>query len=193
MMIDLASAGRNVVRLKGGDPLVFGRAGEEIAACRTAGISVEIVPGITAAQAGAAALGISLTDRRYARRMQYVTGHSRAGALPDDIDWAQVADADAMTAIYMPRRTLGQLSATAIAHGLDPATPAAAVAGATRPDEAIVTGTIADISSRLEAADPHGPVIVFFGRGLAESARMIGSTEAPLDGKIAGGPRTSLA
>src|SRR5262252_7617597 len=88
MMIRLAKAGKRVVRLKGGDPMIFGRAGEEIAACRAARIPVEVVPGITAAQGAAARLGISLTQRLSARRVQYITGHAANGHLPDDIDWA---------------------------------------------------------------------------------------------------------
>ena len=76
-----------MVRLKGGDPLIFGRAGEELDACKAANIAVEIVPGITAAQGAAAKLGFSLTDRKHSRRLQYVTGHAKNGALPDDIDW----------------------------------------------------------------------------------------------------------
>ena len=76
-----------MVRLKGGDPLIFGRAAEEIAACKAADISVDIVPGITAAQGAAARLGLPLTDRKHARRLQYITGHASNGALPKDIDW----------------------------------------------------------------------------------------------------------
>ena len=87
LMVSLAKTGKRVVRLKGGDPMIFGRAGEEIAACRAAGIAVEVVPGISAAQGAAASLGVSLTHRSHARRLQYVTGHDRDGHLPEDIDW----------------------------------------------------------------------------------------------------------
>src|SRR5580693_909921 len=92
LMISLARAGKRVVRLKGGDPLIFGRASEEIDACRSAGIAVEVVPGITAAQGAAASLGVSLTHRSHARRLQYITGHDREGKLPADIDWSSIAD-----------------------------------------------------------------------------------------------------
>ena len=87
LMVSLAKQGKRVVRLKGGDPLIFARAGEEIAACKAANIAVEVVPGITAAQGAAARLGLPLTDRKHARRLQYVTGHAKDGALPEDIDW----------------------------------------------------------------------------------------------------------
>ena len=105
LMISLARAGKRVVRLKGGDPMIFGRAGEEIAACRAAGIAVEIVPGVTAAQGAASRLAVSLTHRREARRLQYVTGHAEDGRLPDDFDWPSLADPTATTVVYMPSRT----------------------------------------------------------------------------------------
>ena len=169
-MIKLAKAGKRVVRLKGGDPMIFGRAGEEIAACRAENIPVEVVPGISAAQGAASRLLVSLTHRAQARRLQYVTGHDRDGKLPADIDWRALADPAATTIVYMPKKTLRELSARAIAAGLDPATPAVAVAHATRPDETIIAGTIADIADRIEADAPGGPVLVMIGKVLAEAA-----------------------
>ena len=118
LMVSLAKAGRRVVRLKGGDPMIFGRAGEEIAACRKAGIAVEVVPGISAAQGAASRLGVSLTHRKLARRVQYVTAHGADGKLPADIDWASVADPVTTTVVYMPKRALAELAATAQARGL---------------------------------------------------------------------------
>ena len=168
LMVKLAKAGKRVVRLKGGDPMIFGRAGEEIAACRAAGILVEVVPGISAAQGAASRLLVSLTHRAEARRVQYVTGHDRDGKLPADIDWRALADPAATTIVYMPKKTLRELSLRALAHGLDPSTPAVAVANATRPDEAIVAGTIAGIADRIEADVPDGPVLVMIGKVLAE-------------------------
>ena len=109
LMVSLAKQGKRVVRLKGGDPLIFGRAGEEIEACQAANIAVDVVPGITAAQGAAARLGIPLTDRKHARRLQYVTGHASDGALPADLDWQSLADPATTTAIYMPTRTLAAL------------------------------------------------------------------------------------
>ena len=151
-MIKLAKSGKRVVRLKGGDPMIFGRAGEEIAACRAANIAVEVVPGISAAQGAASRLLVSLTHRAQARRVQYVTGHDRDGKLPDDIDWRSLADPAATTIVYMPKKTLRLFSEQAIAHGLDPATPAVAVANATRPDETIVAATIATLADEIEAS-----------------------------------------
>jgi uroporphyrin-III C-methyltransferase/precorrin-2 dehydrogenase/sirohydrochlorin ferrochelatase len=164
LMVGLAKAGRRVVRLKGGDPMIFGRAGEEIAACRKARVAVEVVPGITAAQGAASRLGVSLTQRQGARRVQYVTGHGADGALPNDIDWRSLADPAATSIIYMPVKTLGELAARAITAGLDPTTPAVAVARATRPDEARIVSTIAALPERLAQAGLAGPVVVMIGR-----------------------------
>jgi uroporphyrin-III C-methyltransferase / precorrin-2 dehydrogenase / sirohydrochlorin ferrochelatase len=169
-MVSLAKAGRRVVRLKGGDPMIFGRADEEIAACRAAGIDVDVVPGVTAAQAAASQLKVSLTRRGEARRVQYVTGHGRDGELPDDIDWASLADPAATTIVYMPVKTLPALVAKARAAGLDPATPAVAVVQATRADERAITGSIAELPALLDADAPSGPVVVMIGRVFAQYA-----------------------
>jgi uroporphyrin-III C-methyltransferase/precorrin-2 dehydrogenase/sirohydrochlorin ferrochelatase len=163
-IVALACAGETVVRLKGGDPTIFGRATEEIAACRAAGIPVSVVPGISAAQGAAAALGISLTERREARRVQFVTGHGADGKLPCDIDWDAIADEGATTVVYMPRRTLAGFVEVAIAHGLDPATPALAIASATLPDQAEVAGTLAGIAALAQTLPAGAPVTVIIGR-----------------------------
>ncbi len=91
MMVSLAREGLRVVRLKSGDPLIFGRAGEEIEACQNAGIPLSVVPGVTSAQGAAASLKVSLTNRDHARRLQFITAHDRRGHLPQDIDWSAVA------------------------------------------------------------------------------------------------------
>ena len=169
LMVSLAKSGRRVVRLKGGDPMIFGRGDEEIAACRRAGVAVDVVPGITAAQGAASRLQLSLTHRNKARRLQYVTGHASDGRLPDDLDWRSLADPNATTAIYMPVRTLGAFAANVIAAGLDPATPAVAVCGATRRGEVRISATIADLPARLATVKLRGPVLVLFGQTLAEA------------------------
>jgi uroporphyrin-III C-methyltransferase/precorrin-2 dehydrogenase/sirohydrochlorin ferrochelatase len=177
LMVSLARAGKRVVRLKGGDPMIFGRATEEIAACRAAGIPVEVVPGISAAQGAASRLGVSLTHRKQARRVQYVTGHGAGGGLPRDIDWASLADEGATTIVYMPARTLRSFAAQAMAHGLSGTTPAVAVVNATRPDETVVPATIADLPDRLAAAELVGPVVVMIGYVFAGVA--VAGTAAP--------------
>jgi len=179
LMIALAKSGKRVVRLKGGDPLIFGRAGEEIAACRAAGISVEVVPGITAAQGAAARMAVPLTQRRDVRRLQYITGHAENGGLPDNLDWASLADPGATTVVYMPNRTIGALTAHAVAEGLAPDMPAVAVANATRPEQTIIQGTVADIAARLAARGVSAPVLVFFGRVFEDAAEAADPSALP--------------
>ena len=189
LMISLARAGRRVVRLKGGDPMLFGRADEEIAACRAAGIAVEVVPGITTAQGAASKLLISLTRRGQARRVQYITGHGHDGKLPDDIDWKSIADPAVTTVVYMPTKTLPQLVATAVGAGLDPATPAIAVESATRSGERVIAATIGALPARLAAMAPAGPVVVLIGRVLTDyvesSAKDAGSAQDAREVRIA--------
>ena len=180
LMISLAKAGRCVVRLKGGDPMVFGRADEEIVACRAAGIAVEVVPGITTAQGAAARLLVSLTRRQEARRLQYITGHGRDGKLPADVDWTSIADPMATTVVYMPTRTLPALVAAALEHGLDPSTPAVAVARATRPDERVITARIADLPARLAAEPTTGPVVVMIGSVFADYLELSTANMTPI-------------
>jgi uroporphyrin-III C-methyltransferase/precorrin-2 dehydrogenase/sirohydrochlorin ferrochelatase len=170
LMVSLAKQGKRVVRLKGGDPLIFGRAAEEMAACKAGNIAVDVVPGITAAQGAAAKLALPLTDRKHARRLQYVTGHAKDGALPMDLDWQSLADPATTTAIYMPTKTLAALVAKAVEQGLDPLTPALAIARATRPDQAVVAAPIGELPARLAQAALPGPLLVMLGRVFSEQA-----------------------
>lgn len=163
-IVELALAGETVVRLKGGDPLIFGRATEEIDACRAAGISVELIPGISAAQGAAAALGFSLTERHVARRVQFVTGHGADGKLPEDIDWSALADPLATTVIYMPRATLEGFVERAIQKGLDPGISAVAIASATSADQQQIFGALTDLPGLVAQLDPEAPIIVIVGQ-----------------------------
>ncbi len=176
MIVDLALAGESVVRLKGGDPLIFGRATEEIDACRAAGIEVLVVPGISAAQGAAASLCVSLTERGHARRVQFVTGHGADGKLPADIDWRAVADARTTTVLYMPRATLREFVAEAIAVGLDPRTPAVAIADATLPGQMHVAGPviqIAALASQLPRSAPVTIIVGWIGRDVARASVIV--------------------
>jgi uroporphyrin-III C-methyltransferase / precorrin-2 dehydrogenase / sirohydrochlorin ferrochelatase len=169
LMVALAKSGRTVVRLKGGDPMLFGRADEEIAACRAAGIPIDVVPGITTAQGAACRLLVSLTRRGEARRVQYITGHGRSehgrgGELPADIDWRTLADPSVTTVVYMPTKTLPALVDAALKAGLGPNTAAVAVASATRADQRVIAAPIADLPARLAAEPLSGPVVVMIGR-----------------------------
>ena len=169
LMVSLAKQGKRVVRLKGGDPLIFGRAAEEIAACEAANIAVDLVPGITSVQGAASRLGIALTDRKKARRLQYVTGHAKNGGVPADLDWKSLADSTTTTAVLMPTRTLAALAEKAIAEGLDPRTPALAISRATRPDQAVVTASIAKLPEQLAQAGLPGPVLVMIGNTVSSA------------------------
>ncbi|MGE3248536.1 MAG: siroheme synthase CysG, partial [Beijerinckiaceae bacterium] len=123
LLVQHARAGKAVVRLKGGDPMIFGRANEEIVALEKAGIDYTVIPGVTAASGAAASLGVSLTEREISRRVQFVTAHSNKGKLPEDLDWQAIADPRATTVVYMGIRTFGELAQRLIAEGADPQTP----------------------------------------------------------------------
>ena len=170
LMIELAGQGKRVVRLKGGDPMLFGRATEEIAALREARIAIEIVPGVTAALGAAASLQISLTERARARRLQFITAHAHDGKLPEDIDWRALSDPRASTVVYMGVRTLGPLAERLLAHGADPATPALLVERATCPDERRIAGTLASLPAKAAAEAPSGPCLILIGEVFAASA-----------------------
>lgn len=166
LMLELARMGQHVVRLKSGDPGIFGRATEEIGACKQAGIPVSIIPGITAAQGAASALGLSLTERHHARRLQFITGHSHQGELPEDIHWAALADPTVTSVVYMPRKTLSRLRDRAVAAGLDGETPALAIQSATQEHQQHVQGTIGTLPDLMEKLDGSGPVLVLIGQAL---------------------------
>jgi uroporphyrin-III C-methyltransferase/precorrin-2 dehydrogenase/sirohydrochlorin ferrochelatase len=172
LMISLAKKGKRVVRLKGGDPMIFGRATEEIDACRAAGIAIEVVPGITAAQGAASRLQISLTNRKLVRRVQYITGHALNGKLPDDLDWRSIADPGALTAVYMPRRTFAEFSERIEAAGLDPRTPAIAIWNATRPDQSALHSTVGELPDDLAARTERGPLLILIGKALKDTSAM---------------------
>jgi len=170
LMVLLARQGRHVVRLKSGDPMVFGRAGEEIAALRAAGIAVEVVPGITAGLAAAAALQTSLTHRDCAHSVRFVTGHGRNGALPDGIDWRGLADRETTLVLYMAGRTGAAASSRLIAEGLDPATPAAVIAAISRAGERRWTGRLDRLADGLAEVGIDGPVLIGIGAVFAAAS-----------------------
>ena len=191
LMLRLAALGRHVVRLKGGDPGIFGRATEEIEACRRAGIDVTVVPGISAAQGAAASLGISLTQRERAHRLQFVTGHAKDGKLPVDLNWEALVDPSAATALYMPKRTLAAFRDKAIASGLLPQTPAIAISAATRHNEHRIVSSISSLPELVARFDPDGPLLVLIGCGLsAEAVLEPGRTADAPQRPFAAGSRT---
>jgi uroporphyrin-III C-methyltransferase/precorrin-2 dehydrogenase/sirohydrochlorin ferrochelatase len=170
LMVKLAREGQRVVRLKSGEPMIFGRAGEEMDELRAAGIAFEVIPGISAVQAAAADLQVSLTHRDHAKRLQLVTGHSREGRLPGTLSWPALADANATTAVYMAQRTFAELAARLLAEGMDPATPAFAMFAITRDDARRIEGTIATLAELLAQAGVSGPCLVLYGKALSGAA-----------------------
>jgi uroporphyrin-III C-methyltransferase / precorrin-2 dehydrogenase / sirohydrochlorin ferrochelatase len=168
-LIALASQGKRVVRLKGGDPMIFGRANEEIAALRAAGIPIEVIPGITAALGAAAILQVSLTEREKARRLQFITAHAHDGKLPGDIDWRALCDPQASTVVYMGVKTLEPLAGRLLANGMDPSTPALLVERATCPDERRIFGTIGNLAAKVAVAEPSGPCVILIGEAFASA------------------------
>ena len=166
LLVALARRGRRVVRLKGGDPFVFGRGSEEAAALAAHGLRFEVVPGITSASACAAAIGVPLTHRGLATGVRYVTGHCRADT-DMDLDWRGLADPETTLVVYMGKTQIGHIAERLLAQGLSPATPAAAVNNGTTARQRHVITTLADIAEAAEAAAFDGPVLFVIGRVVA--------------------------
>jgi len=160
LMLEAAMAGRSVLRLKSGDPLIFGRAGEEIAALREGGVPFEIVPGITTAFAAAARLKTPLTDRGAASKLILATAHHAAGKLELTPKWEGAFPDDATLVIYMPGRNFRALADDLIASGIDAATPCVAISKATTPDEQVFASTLARI---VDDDVGPAPVILLIG------------------------------
>lgn len=157
LLIDFALEGRCVIRLKGGDPSIFGRAGEEIEALAAAGIEYEIVPGITTALAAAAAAGISLTDRRFASSVVLATAHRGSGQCA--VEWDRLVNSGSTLAIYMPGTDYAQLSASLRAAGLDPRTPCAVVSCIGRPGEQVLWATVETLARHAALPAPSHVIV----------------------------------
>jgi uroporphyrin-III C-methyltransferase len=167
LMVAEAKAGRIVVRLKGGDPLVFGRGGEEIAALEAAGIEHEVVNGITAGLAAATALGVPLTQRGIAHGAILVTGHEHHGGATD---WAALAATGLPLVIYMGVARAESIRDALLAGGMSPSMPAAVVGRASLPGERRLVTTLAHLASDLRAAAIESPAILLVGKGFAVQA-----------------------
>ncbi len=163
LLVDYAASGARVVRLKSGDPAIFGRLEEEITALREAGIAFEIVPGVTSATAAAAAAAIPLTRRMTSRRVQFVTGHDVAGGLPQDLNMAALADPAATTVVFMARRTFAALAARLVAAGLPGDTPALLAENVSHPDQRLHRDTVGGLAVQLADADPSVPALILYG------------------------------
>ena len=156
-----ARAGRRVLRLKGGDPFMFGRGGEEIDSLSANGIPFEVVPGITAALGVAAFAGIPLTHRDHAQACLFVTGRLKNGSV--DLDWPTLARPRQTVVVYMGLLCLPILCAKLIEHGQSPDLPAAIVQRGTAPTPRVVTGTRATLTDLAQRADLHGPTLIIIG------------------------------
>lgn len=161
LLLARARVGHRVVRLKGGDPFIFGRGGEEMACLQAAGIAVEIIPGITAAAGCAAAAGLPLTHRDYASGVTFVTGHMRDGA--PEPDWAGLAALRHTLVIYMGVATAGTIGERLVAHGMAPATSVAVIENGTRPNQRVVAGALAELGPLVAEHAINGPALIVIG------------------------------
>ena len=161
LLVRLARQGKRVLRLKGGDPFIFGRGGEEIEELARAGIPFQVVPGITSASGAAAYAGIPLTHRDHAHACVFVTGHGKNGRL--DLDWKTLLQPFQTVVVYMGLSMLDELTREFVARGADPQMPTAVIENATRRNQRVVVGTLADIAERVAAEEIGGPALIIIG------------------------------
>ena len=163
LLLEHARAGRTVIRLKGGDPLVFGRGGEEMSVCAAAGIPFEVVPGVTSAIAALAYAGIPVTDRRYSASFAVVTGHKDPSRVAEQTRWRELGTAVDTLIILMGMQNLSGLIEQLIAGGKSPDTPAAAVMNGTLPEQKTCVSTLAELPEAVRAAGLGSPSVVVIG------------------------------
>ncbi|MDH5358674.1 MAG: siroheme synthase CysG [Gammaproteobacteria bacterium] len=161
LLVDLSKQGKRVVRLKGGDPFIFGRGGEEIATLVEHNVSFQVVPGITSASACSSYCGIPLTHRDYAQSVVFATGHLRDNSV--DLNWNLLAQPHQTVVIYMGLTSLNIISKKLIEHGLDAATPIAIIYKATLPEQRIVIGDMNSIEEKVKQANLKPPSLIIIG------------------------------
>jgi len=174
-LVALARAGRRVLRLKGGDPCMFGRGGEEAMALAAAGVPFRIIPGVTAGLAGLAAAAIPATFRGVNRAITFAAGH---GAEDDDFDWAALARTGQPVVLYMAMRNLAHIADELMRGGLPASTPAAIVVAATMADERVVVSTLGRVTADARALQPGTPAIIVVGGIVAIRERLLGAVAA---------------
>ncbi len=187
LLVRLAREGHQVVRLKGGDPFVFGRGGEELQELAAAGIPFEVVPGITAACGVASYAGIPLTHRDHAQCCLFVTGHLKDGST--DLDWPALARPRQTVVIYMGLGALGEICTQLMAHGAPAAMPAAVVEQGTTADQRVVAATLADLGARVVQAGLKSPCLIIVGEvvALRQQLAWFGTEDAPVARAALGG------
>ncbi len=183
LLVERARAGKRVVRLKGGDPFIFGRGGEEIEELVAAGIPFEVVPGVTSATAAATYAGVPITHRRYTSSVAFVTGHEDPTKPGSNVDWRKIATGVGTLVFYMGIKNLPHITRKLIDNGRDPATPVVVVRWASTPDQRSVEGTLADIAEVVRKHDIRPPALVVVGE-VVRLRRLINWFEKrPLFGK----------
>lgn len=165
LIVELASSGKRVLRLKGGDPYVFGRGGEEAEVLAAAGIHFEVVPGITSAAGASSYAGIPLTHRDYAQSVTFTTGHLQDDSL--NLDWPALARANSTLVIYMGIANIAAIASNLIQHHRDPATPVAVVHRATQAEQTVIVGTLATIADAIAARGIKPPASIIIGEVVA--------------------------
>lgn len=165
-LVDLARAGKRVLRLKGGDPFVFGRGGEEAQTLVQHGVPVRIIPGITAGIGGLAYAGIPATHREVNQSVTFVTGHDHTGNATASLDWQALARGSQLLVIYMGMKHAAQISAALIANGRDPAEPCAVVCNATTPQQQVIETTLACMPADIEASGLEPPALLCIGKSV---------------------------
>ncbi|KAJ4705619.1 uroporphyrinogen-III C-methyltransferase [Melia azedarach] len=178
LLLSFAEAGANVARLKGGDPLVFGRGGEEMDFLQQQGIQVKVIPGITAASGIAAELGIPLTHRGVANSVRFLTGHSRKGGTDPAFVAENEADSDSTLVVYMGLSTLPTLAVKLMHHGLPLNTPAAAIERGTTPQQRYVFAELKDLADKIASAKLVSPTLIIIGKVVSLSPFWPHSKEA---------------
>lgn len=163
LIVSKAREGRRVIRLKGGDPLIFGRGGEEALACADAGLDFEIIPGVSAALGAASYAGIPLTHRGISSSVAFVTAHGAHCGESPDLGWISLAHTVDTLAIFMGSAWLGRISAALIESGLPAAKPVAVISNATSEDQAIVSGTLGTIAEQVAKAELSTPMLIIIG------------------------------
>ncbi len=184
LLIQRAQQGKTVVRLKGGDPFIFGRGAEEARALAEAGIEFEIVPGVTAAVAAGAYAGIILTDRQLSSQVVFVTGHEAEGKEQTNIDWDLLARFHGTIVFYMGMENLDFIAGKLLEYNMPPHAAAAVVAGATLPEQKTVCGRLDSIVGLCRKEEVKPPAVVIIGPGAKADARLDWFTKKPLFGKV---------